>query len=414
MKIFFPLSFNLAFWAIVGILRYYFENLFNSRTYLPSAIFKSDRKKIAVCIPAHNEEDVIKEAISSVKKLIPPSQIFVVSDGSNDKTPEIASQSKCNVLVNIKGVGKAKALKGLLKNFRILDKYKYVVFVDADTRLDINYMRRALRYMYFHPEVAALTSHAVPMWKKKSKFGIPDFISAYRTRLYKVLQMSFMYGMTWRYTNVNVVIPGFAALYRTQVLEKLQLDTKGVLIEDFNLAFQVHKKKLGTIAYQPDISATYQDPGTIEDYWNQVRRWNIGFFQTVKVQGFWFSFFWIAVIVFMVELVSFSLFILFLPIAFIVFLLPLVNLASLNENATLAPFLFPHGYIEAIEVFAALVFFDFLLTVAIALIEKKYRLIIYGPFFVVFSFINSLILVSSIKKGLFGKSEGRWSHARRI
>ncbi|OGH16005.1 MAG: hypothetical protein A3C30_00905 [Candidatus Levybacteria bacterium RIFCSPHIGHO2_02_FULL_40_18] len=412
MKIAFPFSFNIIFWILVGILRYLTTNLFVKRRKLPAGVFREMHKRVAVCLPAHNEEDVIATAIKSAKRVVPPMQIYIVSDGSTDRTAQIAKSLRCNLLINKKGLGKAKALKTLLKKFNVLRSYDYVIFVDADTKLDANYLNRALKYMYYHPETAALTAHANPYWRKKTQVSIPDFISAYRTRLYRILQMSFMYGQTWKYTNVNVVIPGFAALFRTSVLKKLRLDTPGVWIEDFNLAFQVHKKNLGTISYEPNISATYEDPNTLADYWNQVKRWNVGFYQTLRAQGIWPSFFWLSLTVFTFEFFFYSIFILTIPIALILLVLSKLNFIFVSGNS-ITSFLFPSGALYALEVFVILLIFDYIITIIVGLYDKKYRLILYGPFFILFQFLNSLILLSSIKKGLFGHSSGRWVPAAR-
>jgi biofilm PGA synthesis N-glycosyltransferase PgaC len=413
MKIAFPFSISILFWSFVGAIRFIFENKIERKRNLPSKIFKEERKKIAVCLPAHNEEDVIEKSLNSIKKFIPTKQIYVISDGSTDNTAKIARRLRTNLMVNKKGKGKSRALRDAIKKFGLLDKFEYILIVDADTTLDNLYLRRALRYMHFHPETAALSAHANPYWRKKSAFTLPDFISAYRTRLYKILQICFMYGQTWKYTNVNVVIPGFAALYRTRALRKLKLYTRGVWIEDFSLAFQVHKKGLGNIAYHPNISATYQDPRNLKDYWKQVQRWNVGFYQTIKAQGFWPSFFWISLIVFTFELFSFSIFILTIPILATLLLLHFTEFPQIEQNF-ISIFFFPYGFIYAFEVLGSLLLVDYLITVFIAIKEKKYRLLVYGPFFILFQIINSLILIVSLKRGLFGGSApGTWTHAKR-
>ena len=65
----------------------------------------------------------------------------------------------------------------------------------------------------------------------------------------------------------------------------------------------MHKKKLGKIAYKPSIIGWDQHPDSLADYWKQVRRWNIGFFQTIRANGVWPSFFWVALGVFSLEVV---------------------------------------------------------------------------------------------------------------
>lgn len=410
MKVGFPVSLSILFWSIIGLARLFEEKTQKKKPRIPSRVILAERKKVAVCLPAHNEEAVILKSIKAIKRQVPVKQIYVVSDGSTDKTAAIARAAGCTVMVNKKGKGKAKALKGLMQKYRLLTRFEYILIVDADTKLDKNYMKRALAFMLSNPKTAALAAHAIPQWHKKFRINDADFISAYRIRLYKILQLTFMYGQTWKHANVNMVVPGFAALYRTKIFRRLTIDTPGIWIEDFNLAFQIHKKKLGTIGYHPSIFAEYEDPIALGDYWNQVKRWNVGLFQTIRVHGVWPSFFWLSLIVFHLEIISLVFFITFLPFMFLYVLVLYFGLVPPSP----AEIYLSDLRIYYIETLIGLTVIDYLITVGVALHERKYRLLIYGPFFLFFQFIHSLIFLSALRKGFFGKSEGKWIPARRV
>ena len=314
MKLGLPFSITVLFWAIAGALRLFHEETFRKRLYVDKTTIEKKTGKVAICIPAHNEEKVLEKTIRTIQKQLPTNQIFVVSDGSSDKTAEIARKLKCNVLENNPGKGKAKALASLFKYFKILQLYEFVVFIDAEVILGASYLERALRVFEAYPENVAISGYVITPWHKHSKFSKKKFIEAYRLRLNWVLQKFLVYGQSWKYVNTPIVVPGGCSIYRTSALKKIRIDTPGLLIEDFNITFQVHKKKLGKISHYPEIYIYDQEPSSFKDYWNQIRRWNIGFLQTIKIQGVWPSLFWLLLGLFIIEVLINALFVVILPI----------------------------------------------------------------------------------------------------
>lgn len=376
---------------------------------------KYESKKLAVCLPAHNEEVVIGKTIQALKTILTPKQIYVVSDGSTDKTYQKAKYEGCHVSNLIPGRGKAKALVYLIKRYRLFKRYKYIFIVDADTKIDKNFLNIALP-IFNDPIVGAVFGSAQIKWQQHIIPRLKYYFISYRERLDRMLQYFLVYGQTWKYTNLSYVIPGFAVIYRSRILKQLEIDTPGLLIEDFNLAFQFHKKKLGLIGYRPSIIGWDQHPDNLLDYWKQVQRWNIGFFQTVKKNGIWPSFFWVVLGIFSLEVFLNSIFILFIPIIIVYFLLYYQLILNSGWNSLPAIYfgIWPFGNLNILELFGGLFLIDYFFTVVIGLINKKPQFIFYGIFFFFMHFVTSLILVSSIIPGFFGSSSGRWvSPARR-
>src|ERR687891_344025 len=112
------------------------------------------------------------------------------------------------------------------------------------------------------------------------------------------------YGQTARHRRANLygVVPGFASMYRASVLQRLQFHIPGLAIEDFGLAFQIRRYNLGLIAHYPVIGGICHDPYNVEDYYQQVRRWNMGYFQTLRHFGLWPSLFCFVVVLFTAEI----------------------------------------------------------------------------------------------------------------
>jgi cellulose synthase/poly-beta-1,6-N-acetylglucosamine synthase-like glycosyltransferase len=85
--------------------------------------------KIVTIIPAYNEEKRIGLVIDSVNDCSLVNEVFVVDDGSTDKTTEIATQKGATVIELDENVGKGGAMqKGIEK---ALDT-DLIAFIDAD------------------------------------------------------------------------------------------------------------------------------------------------------------------------------------------------------------------------------------------------------------------------------------------
>lgn len=84
--------------------------------------------KTSVIIPAYNEEHTIAEVIKTVKKVPEIESIVVVSDGSTDRTVEIARSLKVKVYEMKENIGKGGAMK---RGFERTNS-EILLFLDAD------------------------------------------------------------------------------------------------------------------------------------------------------------------------------------------------------------------------------------------------------------------------------------------
>lgn len=226
------------------------------------------KRNYCAIIPAFNEEEVISSSLKSLKTVLNPEDIYVVSDGSTDKTVKKAIKEAVNVLDLQPNKGKALAQKKVIDVFRLTKRYKYILFTDADSKIDGAFLNEAKKYVQADPAliVGTVTS---------DRHGL---ISAFRT---------YEYGLSHRiYKNAQnimetiAVAPGCASLYRSKVLEKLDLDNN-TLTEDFDLTIQIHQRKLGKIIYAAKAKVITQDPMTLQDYWKQILRWDTGTWQNI-------------------------------------------------------------------------------------------------------------------------------------
>lgn len=405
-----PVGLSIAFWGLIGLVRYLSEKYFKSKKKSGLKYKKSD---IAVILPAHNEELVIRSSIQALKQSLDSSQIYVISDGSSDKTVRRSIMEKCHASSLKLGRGKAKAITYGIKKYRLFERYKFVMTVDADTKIDKYFFKNALP-LFRDRKVGVVFGTPKIHWEHHIIPRFSYYLIAYRERLEQTLKYFIIYGQTWKYTNVLGVIPGFTALYRSDILKQLEIDTPGILIEDFHLAFQLHKKKLGRIGYHPSMFGWDQHPHTLSDYWNQVKRWNIGFFQTVRKNGIWPSFFWLSLGVFSAEVILNSIFFFVTPFLLLLFIpIDIIPVGEIRSSLMMLQAFTIIGEINILESVLVLLAIDYLLTAILGILHKKPEFLFYGLFFIFMHIITSIILVSSIIPGFFGKSQGKWTSPTR-
>ncbi len=414
-----PIGINVFFWSLVGLVRYLFSQdkaVIAGRRYsyeLSQKQLTKAQKSVAFCVPAHNEEIVIESTIKSLLRLAPATQIFVVSDGSSDKTAAIAESMGCNVLEFEVGNGKARALELLLSHFNLLDRFDYIVMADADTVFNEDYLKNALRLFAANPDMAAIAGHCRTAWPAGWKPTLARYFLSYRSRQYAGIQWLLTYAQTWKHTNVNPVVPGFASIYRSAALRQLKIHVPGICIEDFNLAFQIHRKRIGRIGHDISIGAATQDPNNFSDYVGQVTRWNTGFWQTVKHWKVWPSLFWASLLAFFVELVVYSVFLAMFPIILGSITLAYtgyitIPISSIQESAA-GNFLMYIG-----GIYLGLFLTDYLVTLLVAFKSKQYFLIFYGLGFIFLRVVDAVIYLTTTPKALLKASPGYWvSPARR-
>lgn len=231
-----------------------------------------DRKKLALLLPAHNEELIIEATIrSAVAAGQPVEDIYVVNDCSSDNTKSIATRllGKDNVL-SVKRSGKALACKKAIKKFDVIKRYEWLHIADADSVFCPDYFR-------YYVENLDPKRYAVAVGFVQSLRG--NWISTYRA-----LSYTYSQHVTRRiqsYLGMISVFPGPITSFRTDIISKLEFGCAS-FTEDFDITLQVHRKQLGEILFIPKAVNYTQDPQTLQDFWKQNIRWQRGFFQGVK------------------------------------------------------------------------------------------------------------------------------------
>jgi biofilm PGA synthesis N-glycosyltransferase PgaC len=405
---------SFIFWLFIGCLRFIFETLqletlLRSRDKTRNAASQKSHiepSDVAVLIAAHNEELTIESTIESVKHITSTEHIYVVSDGSSDRTVEAVKNLGCTVEDLQPNRGKANALVHMLGAHDLYNRYKAVMIMDADLTISPNYFDVMLKE-FDDPKVAAAVSRAVPHWPNHRVPRWNMLVTAYRVQVWRLLQFCIRYGQTWKYMNVTPIIPGGSSIYRTSVLRQIEINTPNLIIEDFNMTFEVHHKKLGRISYCWNATIIDQEPYSIRDFTKQIFRWYLGFWQTVRLHGPWFSFFWSTMALFAVELgissIIFMLLPLFLVFTIINFLAPASPIAALSVMET-----------TFYSIFLALFAIEYIVTIFIAFLERRPLMLVYGLLFFPLRYIESAVFLYTLPRAFFGSSSGTWKSPKRI
>lgn len=234
---------------------------------------RTAKRSIAILIPAHNEEVVLSQTLKSALKVVCKRDLYIVNDGSTDKTLQIAKSFTKNVLTLKSRSGKATALNNAVAYFKLPSKYQFIFPVDADTKINPNFLEKALKF--FDNDIKKEVVCVVGKVMGESN----NWLTAYRMWEYEVAQL--VHKAAQEKEQAIIVCPGCATIYRSCLFSQIQFP-KDTTVEDMDLTFLIHRKKLGKIAFVPQAQVITQDPCNFKAYLKQIRRWYKGYWQCLK------------------------------------------------------------------------------------------------------------------------------------
>lgn len=365
------------------------------------------RDAVAVLIAAHNEEAVLDDSLESVLGPVQPWQVHVVSDGSTDGTAALARRRGVRVLELSPNRGKAGALAAGIAHFRLSQDYAAVLLLDADTRLSADYLATGLP-MFDDPAVAAVAGCARTMAHPPPRSRWGRLLLAYRERLYIAVQWLFKYGQAAPAVDVVPIVPGFASMYRAEVIDRIDVAAAGLVIEDFNMTFEVHAKRLGRIAFHPYRAvARTQDPVAMRDYVRQVQRWMLGFWQTLRRHGLIRGRFGVALAVYVLELFTASILLLLLvPLAVVWIVVGTAHGAGAGDLGAVQDVV---GVFPPHLVAPGVLIADYALTVFAAVIARRPAFLLWGLGFPLLRIVDAALCLKTLARAFRSPSDGRWT-----
>lgn len=221
--------------------------------------------KVAVIIPAYNEEKGIKETIMSALNLDYPKnklEIVVVDNGSKDKTYSIAKKIKNKKLKVLKErkKGKANALNFAISKVRA----EIIVTMDADTSAERDALKKMV-HRFSNPKVMCVAPSII-IHKPK---GV----------LQRVQQIEYFLGLYLRkaFNSMNAIhiTPGAFSAYRKSFFKKYGGFDVNNITEDMEMCFRIQYNNLIVECEENAITYT-KAPNTFLGLLRQRRRWYFG------------------------------------------------------------------------------------------------------------------------------------------
>ncbi len=241
------------------------------RRKVPEGVYEP---RVAVLIPAYNEELVIARTIRSVLKSdYPDIRVIVIDDGSLDRTFDVAREAfpkeieagRLVVMTKANG-GKAEALNHALNH---VDEEVFVG-IDADTVIAPDAISRLVRY-FADAKIGAVAGNAkvgnrINLW---TRWQALEYITSQN---FERRAMDLF--------NVVTVVPGAIGAWRTSAVKKGGCYPVNTVAEDADLTMNLLEQQYKVI-YDDRALAFTEAPATARSLMRQRFRWSFGILQAV-------------------------------------------------------------------------------------------------------------------------------------
>jgi cellulose synthase/poly-beta-1,6-N-acetylglucosamine synthase-like glycosyltransferase len=229
---------------------------------------------VTVIIPAYNEESTISATLSSLfKQSNLPEQIVVVDDSSSDRTAEIAGSFDGVTIVHTPA---NSGLKGHALNYGLqYVNSEYTIAIDADITLEENAVKKMVEFMEAQPEISATSTFILPK-KTKTIWEHARFVEY-------IFALSFFKSVQQMFDGI-IVCSGCFTIHKTQDLKSVGGWPTDTVAEDMELTWLLYENGKH-IAYKADTFCFASEPENFRILSKQLKRWNIGFFQVLKLKG---------------------------------------------------------------------------------------------------------------------------------
>jgi len=243
------------------------EILFATTRRTDSINCNVERHRLAVVMPAHNEDSVIAETLKSiVPQLRSDDRLLVVADNCTDNTATIAIDAHVEVIVrsNLTRRGKGFALDFGIRHLET-DPPDIVIIVDADCQVESGSIDRLARVctQTSRPVQALYLMHAGP--HAALKMRIADFASTVKN-LVRPLGLQSL-GLPCQLMGTGMAFPW-------NCIQSAALAT-GHIAEDMKLGLDLARAGTPPV-FCPEAMVTSEFPTSARSVFNQRTRWEHG------------------------------------------------------------------------------------------------------------------------------------------
>ena len=271
-----------------GVYQFTLAGLHRFRRKSPLAAYFP---RVAIVIPAWNENDVIERTVHWLMRLKYPKsrvRVYVVDDGSDDGTGETLDALVARYpgrVFNLRredgGQGKAHTINFGLRLISQEDWFEAVMIIDADVLFTAGSLRRMTRHLA-DPAVGAVTAYI----KEGSR---PDnYLNRFVAFEYVTAQAAARRAQN--VLGAQACLAGGAQLIRRSSLDSVggEIDTS-TLAEDTFTTFMIQIEGQ-RVVFEPHAIVWAEEPRTVGALWKQRVRWGRGNVQiTSRFRRLWFN-----------------------------------------------------------------------------------------------------------------------------
>lgn len=235
--------------------------------------------RFAILIPAHNEEKVIGNLISNLKKLEYPKEFYeviVIADNCTDDTAKVAKALGATVWERKDKVkrGKQHALTWAFKRLLRSNRFDAVCVFDADNLVSLNFLNRVNERILAGERVIQCyldTKNPFDTWVTRA-YALGYWISN------RVFQLA-----RWR-LGLSAVLGGTGFAMTMDLVRRYALNLTS-LTEDLELTIKLSLDGI-KVGWIHDVKVYDEKPLTLRDSWNQRLRWMRGHWDICMRYGF--------------------------------------------------------------------------------------------------------------------------------
>lgn len=266
---------------------------------------KINGQNLSFILPAYNEESTIIRAIDSIiNNTIKPKNIFIVDDGSTDKTSTLVKdfikkykkdtkhsiEETINIIyIHQKNAGKAAALNNAI--FNHVDT-QYFCCLDSDSYINHDFIYQGLLAFQANERLDGFGSRNVIIYDKRARKSIiTGLISALQLVEYTVAsRMKRGFDLS----RMEYIVGGIGSWYKTDIVKEINGYNDSSITEDMDLSMRViisNRNKRHNVGFVAECVAHTLPAYTFRDLVNQRYRWKFGrFICFIKYYQLFFSY----------------------------------------------------------------------------------------------------------------------------
>jgi biofilm PGA synthesis N-glycosyltransferase PgaC len=254
----------MAGWWMIGALVFFVRReRGESRLMLPERL-----PRVAILVPCHNEELVIRDTIEHLdKNHYPDFEIIAIDDGSTDRTGAILAElatriRRLRIVTLTRNYGKAMALRA----GAFASTAEYLMCIDADALLDRDALFWMIRHFLDGPRVGAVTGNPRVL-NRSSLLG--------RIQIGEFSAIIGMIKRTQRGVGRIFTVSGVNACFRRRALVEVGYWSPETVTEDIDVSWKLQLHRWD-IRYEANALTWILVPERLRALWRQRLRWAQG------------------------------------------------------------------------------------------------------------------------------------------